>query len=108
MIKNYLKIAWRNLIHHTSFSLINIGGLSIGIAACLLISLYVNYELSYDGYNSKKDRIARITNMMRTPENDNVSIALSPVLLATTLNHNYPEVETAVRFEPEAAVLKLN
>jgi len=108
MIKSYLKIAWRNLIRHKSFSLINIGGLSIGIAACLLISLYVNYELSYDCYNVKKDRIIRITNVMRTPENDNVTIALSPTLLATTLNHGYPEVETAVRLEPDAAVIKVN
>ncbi|HEY2581064.1 MAG TPA: ABC transporter permease [Mucilaginibacter sp.] len=108
MIKNYLKIAWRNLIRHKAFSLINIGGLSIGIAACLLISLYVNYELSYDGYNTKKDRIVRITNMMRTPESDNVTIALSPTLLATTLNHNYPEVQTAVRFAPDKAIIKVN
>jgi len=108
MIKNYLKIAWRNLIRHKSFSLINIGGLSIGIAACLLISLYVNYELSYDGYNTKKDRIVRITNMVRTPEKDNLTVALSPTPLATTLNHNYPEVETAVRLEPDEAVMKVN
>ncbi len=108
MIKNYLKIAWRNLIRHKSFSLINIGGLSIGIAACLLISLYVNYELSYDGYNLKKDRIVRITNMVRTPEKDNLTVALAPTPLATTLNHNYPEVETAVRLEPNEAVMKVN
>lgn len=108
MLKNYLKIAWRNLLRHKAFSLINIGGLSIGIAACLLISLYVNYELSYDTYHSKGGRIVRITNLMRTPESDNVSIALSPTLLAATLNHNYPEVETAVRFQPQATVIKVN
>ena len=108
MIKNYLKIAWRNLIRHKSFSIINIGGLSIGIAACLLISLYVNYEFSYDGYNLKKDRIARITNIIRTPESDNVVVALSPVLLAATLNSNYPEVETAVRFKPVGGIMKVD
>ncbi len=108
MIKSYFKIAWRNLIRHKAFSFINIGGLSIGIAACLLISLYVNYELSFDGYHIKKDRIIRITNMMHTPESDNITIALSPTLLATALNHNYPEVETAVRFEPDNSVMKVN
>ncbi|MDB4922263.1 ABC transporter permease [Mucilaginibacter sp.] len=108
MIKSYLKIAWRNLIRHKSFSFINIGGLSIGIAACLLISLYVHYQLSYDAYHIKKDRIVRITNLMHTPENDNVNIALTPVLLATTLNHNYPEVETAIRFEPDRSIMKVN
>ncbi|MCR8559783.1 ABC transporter permease [Mucilaginibacter sp. BJC16-A38] len=108
MIKSYLKIAWRNLIRHKSFSFINIGGLSIGIAACLLISLYVHYQLSFDGYHTKKDRIVRITNLMHTPENDNVNVALSPALLATALNHNYPEVELAVRFEPDAGVIKVD
>jgi putative ABC transport system permease protein len=108
MIKSYLKIAWRNLIRHKSFSFINIGGLSIGIAACLLISLYVHYQLSFDAFHTKKDRIVRITNLMHTPENDNVNVALAPALLATALNHNYPEVELAVRFEPDAAVMKVN
>jgi len=108
MLKNYLKIAWRNLIRHKAFSFINIGGLSIGIAACLLISLYVNYELSYDAYHVNKNRIVRLTNVMHTPESDNVTIALSPTLLATTLKHNYPEVETAVRFEPVKAVMKVD
>jgi len=108
MFKNYLKIAWRNLLRHKAFSLINIGGLSIGIAVCLLISLYVHYELSYDGWVVKKDRIVRITNIMRTPEADNVVMAPSPALLATTLNHKYPEVETAVRFAPGKAIIKVN
>jgi putative ABC transport system permease protein len=106
MIKSYLKIAWRNLIRHKSFSFINIGGLSIGIAACLLISLYVHYQLSYDEHHLKKDRIIRITNLMHTPENDNVNIALTPALLANAINH-YPEVETAVRFEPDRGVIKI-
>ncbi|ASU33718.1 ABC transporter permease [Mucilaginibacter xinganensis] len=108
MIKSYFKIAWRNIIRHKSFSFINIGGLSIGIAACLLISLYVHYQLSYDGYQVKKDRIIRITNLMHTPENDNVNMALTPALLASALNHNYPEVETAVRFEPDGGIMKVN
>ncbi|MGZ3871274.1 MAG: ABC transporter permease [Mucilaginibacter sp.] len=108
MIKSYLKIAWRNLIRHKSFSFINIGGLSIGIAACLLISLYVHYQLSYDSYHVKKDKIVRITNLMHTPENDDVNIALSPALLAAALETDFPEIETAVRFQPEAAVIKVN
>jgi len=108
MIKSYLKIAWRNLIRHKSLSFINIGGLSIGIAACLLISLYVHYQLSFDAANSKKDRILRVSNLMHTPEKDNINMALSPELLATTLRQSYPEVETAVRFSPTKGVIKLN
>ncbi|QEC64902.1 FtsX-like permease family protein [Mucilaginibacter ginsenosidivorans] len=107
MLKNFLKIAWRNLLRHKAFSLINIGGLSIGIAACLLISLYVDYEQSFDTYNLKRDRIVRVTNVMHTPENDNVAAAPAPTLLAVTLR-TYPEIETAVRFEPARAVMKVN
>jgi len=107
MIKSYFKIAWRNLLRHKSFSVINIGGLAIGIAACLLISLYVHYELSYDAYHPKKDRIVRITNLMRTPEKDNVDIALSPTLLASTLKQDYPEVEAITRFEPDKSIIKV-
>ena len=108
MLKNYFKIAWRNLIRHKAFSIINIGGLSIGIAVCLVISLYVHYELSFDAWNAYQDRIVRITNIIHTPEADNIVMAPSPVMLATTLNQNYPEVETAVRFAPGKAVIKVN
>jgi putative ABC transport system permease protein len=61
MIQNYLKIAWRNLLKHKSFSFINILGLAIGISACVIIFLYVHQELTFDLYNVKADRIARVT-----------------------------------------------
>jgi hypothetical protein len=48
MLKNYFKIAWRSLMKNKTFSFINIFGLSIGLTCCLLIALYLNYELSYD------------------------------------------------------------
>ena len=108
MLKNYLKIAWRNLLRHKAFSIINIGGLSIGIAVCLVISLYVHYELSYDGWNVNRDRIARITDIIYTPEADNIVMAPSPALLAPTLKRDYPEVKTAVRFAPGKAIIKAN
>ncbi|WP_315814974.1 hypothetical protein [Paraflavitalea speifideaquila] len=60
MIKNYLKIAFRNLWKNKAFSSINIMGLAAGLAVCLLIVLYVKEELSYDQYNEKADRIYRI------------------------------------------------
>lgn len=60
MIKNYLKIAIRNLVKQRFYALINILGLSIGLAACLLIALFVIDELSYDTYNEKADRIYRV------------------------------------------------
>jgi len=60
MLKNYLLVAFRNLSKNKAFSFINIVGLAIGMAACLLILQYVSFELSYDTFNAKKDRIYRI------------------------------------------------
>ena len=60
MIKNYIKIAWRNLMRHKVYSGINIFGLAIGIASCLLILQYVTYELSYENFQVNKDRIYRV------------------------------------------------
>src|SRR6187397_3554661 len=60
MRKNYLKIAWRNIMRHKAYSGINILGLAIGIAACLLILQYVSFELSYEDFQKNKDRIFRV------------------------------------------------
>ena len=60
MLKNYLKIAFRNLWKNKGFSFINIFGLAIGIAVCLLIMLFVINEVSYDKFNKKADRIYRV------------------------------------------------
>ena len=60
MIKNYFKIAWRNLIKHKGFTIINITGLALGIAACLLISLYIVHETSYDKHIPNSDNIYRV------------------------------------------------
>ena len=61
MIKNYFKIAWRNLRQNKLLSGINILGLSTGIACCLLIAMYVFQEKSYDRFHKKADRIVRAT-----------------------------------------------
>ncbi|MBX3253388.1 MAG: ABC transporter permease [Chitinophagaceae bacterium] len=60
MLQSYFKTAWRNLLRHKTFSIINIGGLAIGLAACWLIMLYVTNELSYDRNHTNADRIYRI------------------------------------------------
>jgi putative ABC transport system permease protein len=61
MLKNYLKIALRNLLRHKGYSLINILGLAVGMASCILILLYVHDELSYDKYHEQADQIYRVT-----------------------------------------------
>ncbi|MBA3675107.1 MAG: ABC transporter permease, partial [Chitinophagaceae bacterium] len=60
MIKNYFKIAWRNLWKNKVFSTVNIIGLSIGLTCCLLMALYIQHELSYDNFQAKGDRAVRV------------------------------------------------
>src|SRR6185312_1003897 len=60
MFGNYVKIAWRNLLRHRTFSLINLFGLSVSIAFCLLLFFHIRYEQSFDGFHVKKDRLFRV------------------------------------------------
>ena len=60
MLKNYLKIALRNIIRHKGYSFINIAGLAIGLTCCLLIMMWVMDELSYDRFHENKDTIYRV------------------------------------------------
>ena len=97
MLRNYLKIALRNLKKNKGFYAINILGLAIGIATCLLITLYVLDELSYDRHHEKADRIYRVNaaiNFGGTLQN----LAVAPDPLAFTMVNDYPQVENAVRF----------
>jgi putative ABC transport system permease protein len=101
-----LKTAARGLFRQKRFSLINILGLSLGLAACLLISLYVHYELSYDVYNDKASRIVRVTTVVHTPESD-LHIAGSPGPLAAAMLRDCPDVAAAVRIDPAKFNLRL-
>lgn len=105
MIRNYFKIAWRNLWKNKLYSMINIAGLAIGIAACLLIFLFVRYELTFDQHNLNFDRIARLTTAVHTPESD-LAFATSPYPLADVLQREYPEVASAVRIESSPAAVR--
>jgi len=61
MFRNYLTIAFRNLWRNKTFSLVTIVGLSVGLASCLLLFLYISQELSYDDFQQKADRTVRVT-----------------------------------------------
>ena len=96
MIKNYFKIAFRNLWRNKGFSAINIIGLAIGIATCLIIMLFVNNELSYDRYNKNADRMVRVFFQGNVQgEKMKESSVMPPV--AQTLKADFPEVEAATR-----------
>jgi len=96
MLRNYFKIAFRNLWRHRVFSLINILGLTVGMTACFLIFLYVRFELSYDKFHSKGDRIYRIICDIKTPS-DIMKPGGPAWAVGAHLMGGFPQVEAAVR-----------
>ncbi len=78
MLKNYFKIAWRNLMKYRFISFINLFGLTVGITCCLLITIYIVNELSYDRYNKNADNVYRVTRSFNNSEGV-VSLTLSTV-----------------------------
>ncbi|WP_353721662.1 ABC transporter permease [Dyadobacter sp. 676] len=104
MLKNYLKIAWRNLRKHKFYSGLNIFGLSFGLASCLLITLYVIDELGYDRSFANADRIYRVNADIRFGGAD-MSLAVAPDPLAFTLKKDYPQVEQVVRLRENGSQL---
>ncbi len=98
MFKNYITIALRNILKYKFYSILNVAGLAIGIATCLLILLFVQNELSYDRYNEHAERIVRVVadfelggNTLRAPT---LGAPTGPSILA-----DYPEVENQVRLD---------
>jgi putative ABC transport system permease protein len=97
MIKNYLTTAFRIMLRQKAYSLINIVGLGLGIAASLLIMLYVVDELSFDRFHADANRTYRIGFAGRLQDN-NFDMAVSPAPVAGAMQAEIPEVETVVRF----------
>ncbi len=99
MLKNYLKVALRNLRRHKGYSFINIGGFAIGMACCLLILIHVRHELSYDRYHKDAERIYRIVLDIRTRTSNRVFAPISATV-APALEADYPQVEHTARVIP--------
>jgi putative ABC transport system permease protein len=97
MIKNYIKTAFRSLMKNKGFTFINVFGLALGLATCMLIVFYVFDELSYDKYNIKADRIYRVNNDIKFGGNEN-SYAVTPAPAAAALKADFPEIEQVARF----------
>lgn len=97
MFRNYWKIAIRNLWKNKSFSALNISGLALGLAACLLIVMYVKDELSYDSYNKNVNRIYRVDPDIKFGGSV-YNLAAAPDPLAETMQKEFPQVEATVRF----------
>ena len=96
MLKNYIKVAFRNLRKNKGYSFINITGLAVGIACCIAILLYVKNELSYDKFNKNADQIYRVHLEARINNNE-INSATSPSPLGLTLKHDFPEVSAYTR-----------
>jgi putative ABC transport system permease protein len=96
MIRNYITTALRQMSKGRLYTLINTTGLAIGVAACLLIVLYIQNELSYDAYNQKSDRIYRVDTEIKFGPN-HVKLANGPAPVANALQTEYPEIEATVR-----------
>ena len=97
MFKNYLKLTFRNLLKHKVFSLINIAGLAIGIACSILIILFVTFELSYDKFHHKADRIYRLA--VRALIGDTkIKQTFSSAITFKMLLQDFPEIQQGVKF----------
>src|SRR4051812_25330250 len=96
MIKNYFKIAFRNLWKHKVFSFINIMGLTVGMTACFLIAIYVHFESTYDAFHSKSDRIYRLVTDLITPS-EKIHTAATSWAYGPNIKNDFPEVEAMVR-----------
>jgi len=104
MFRNYLKIAWRSIRKSIGFSIINIAGLSSGLAVCLLIILYVKDELSFDRYNTQAENIYRLDTDVSF-NGTQFNSMLSPAPLAPTLKQDYPLVVQYVRLRDFGDIL---
>lgn len=109
MFKNYITVAVRNLKKHKAFSFINIFGLSVGLSCCMLISLYIYHEYSYDSYHEKGSRIYQIGSVF-DPNGEAEHLSTVPAALAAALQQEFPEIEESTRllrlFEDDKTLLQ--
>jgi ABC-type antimicrobial peptide transport system permease subunit/AraC-like DNA-binding protein len=94
MFKNYFKIARRNLVRNKSYAAINVTGLAVGIAVCMVIFIIIQYQTSFDNFHSKKDRIYRVLTEYHHTEAANISYGKDvPFPMPTGLKTAFPEIE---------------
>jgi putative ABC transport system permease protein len=113
MVRHFFQIAWRQLMKRKFYSFINIIGLAIGIACCILIALYVRHELSYDQYHAKKDRIYRVLQTFRSFQPGEVVTAPTPkdywvwgcAPVGPALQADFPQIEKEVQFMSPMSLL---
>jgi putative ABC transport system permease protein len=100
MIKNYFKIAFRNIKRYSTYSILNISGMAIGIASAILILLWVQDEWNYDRHFKNAGELFRIIQNENPAGGEASLLAPTPGLLTTTLKEQYPEIVSTSRYEP--------
>src|SRR5262245_42872475 len=95
MLKNYFKIAVRNLLRHKSYAFINIAGLSVGMACCALMLLYIRDELRYDRFHRQAEHIYRVITTHRDQHGTD-TFPGTPAPMAPALQQEYPAVRQTV------------
>lgn len=104
MIKSYLVIAKRTLLNKYVFTILNILGLAIGLAAAALIFLYINFENSFDNYHSNSENIYRLTYGRTSSDGSNVEFASACPVIAPLLKENFPEIINYARLAQREAI----
>jgi len=106
MLRNYLKITWRNLFKHKMYSLINILGLTIGMTCFILIAFFIQFELSFEDHHEKSDRIYRIVQQQKGNKISGTDyLAISPRPLGIAIKNDFPEVEAVTNLDVWGALL---
>ncbi|MBD3630820.1 ABC transporter permease [Cyclobacterium sp.] len=111
MLKNYIKIAWRNLLKNKGYTFINIFGLGLGMACCFLIYTFVQDELSVDAYHEKGDRIYRITHGELASPDQPENAGANPFwvwhnpAIGPAIKSYFPEIEKVVQFSGRSDIL---
>ena len=103
MLRNMLKVAFRNILKERIYSLINVLGLTIGITSSVLILLYINDEVSYDKFHENGENIYRVVSNIEEPDNA-FTWAVAQIPLAPELKNRYPEIENFARVSPNGRV----
>src|SRR5438477_3339866 len=104
MLINYFRIAWRNITRQKGYSVINITGLAIGIAACLLILQYVSFELSYENFQTNKDRIYRVQQDRYDNGKISTQWAAGAYAVGNSFKDAIPEIEDYVKLVQNESV----
>jgi putative ABC transport system permease protein len=97
MFKNYFKIAWRNIVKNKIPATINIFGLSVGLACCILMGMFVQHELSFDKFHKNAGSIYRITSIAEAGPSGKINLAVTPSAWAPIIKKDCPEVRQIVR-----------